>query len=83
MFNNCRENIVHYLYCSASEAEELTKIDDYMISSIDLYSKCDAKGLHCAGDDFRSILKNTIKEQSYILKTYTKGRSSREDRFPD
>ena len=31
-----------------------------MISSIDLYSQCDAKGLHCAGDDFRSILSGVV-----------------------
>ena len=46
------------------------------------------KGLYGGEDGFRSNLKNATKKESYInkalvKKTYTKGRSSREDRSPD
>lgn len=46
------------------------------------------KGLYGGEDGFRSNLKNATKKESYInkalvKKTYTRGRSSREDRSPD
>ena len=46
------------------------------------------KGLYGGEDGFRSNLKNATKKESYVnkalvKKTYTKGRSSREDRSPD
>ena len=46
------------------------------------------KGLYGGEDGFRSNLKNATKKESYInkalvKKTYTKGRSSKEDRSPD